>query len=181
VIRTFIGPAGSDAGKNPPFGTAKPLVIVGLDTDGLASATTIGMEAKDWPTLQVTPLEHIGTDLAGVKLTGHGLRQVIEYMGRGLAARLWWVYGLSPDTGAALVFCSGETGKVASVMASADTALAAPAAGGAVSTQAAGWRIVLRGNFPEVYDASDPSRNRAPQPAHEVVLSSSTGGVVSVR
>ena len=181
AIRTLIGPTGSDSGSNPPFGASKPLVIVGLNADKLVSATTINLSESDWSSLGVTPLTGIGTDLAGVKITGNGLRQVLEYMGRGLAARLWWVQGSSPTTGAVLIFFSGETGRVSSVIAAADTALTTATGTGEVTAEAAGGQIAVRGALGAAYSAADPTRNLVTGTATEVRLDQHTGEVVAVR
>jgi len=172
VLRSLIGATGSDGDKNPPFGAARPLVVVGLDPGGLVSATTIGMNEPNWPTLRVTALQDIGNALAGAKITGSNIRSVIEDMGCGLAPRVWDVFG-SPTTSAVLVFWSGETGKVSSVLATSDTALfEAPAA-------LSGGRVVVRGSFAGVYSAADPGRNLVSDSATQVTLDGRTGEVIA--
>jgi len=179
VLRTLVGSAGSDGGANPPFGAQRPLAIVGLDPDGLASATTIGMTTPRWPTLQVSALQNTGSGLAGAKITGSQILYVMEDAGRGLRPRVWTLSG-APDTGAVLVFFSGQTGKVASVLGSADVALAGAATAGEVGTaQVTGSQVVLRGPFAQVYSAADPTRNLAAQPVAQVTLDSHTGEVVA--
>jgi len=180
VFRTLIGAAASDGGENPPFGTQRPLAIVGLDPDGLASATTIGMTTPRWPTLQVSALQNIGSGLAGAKITGSSILYVLEDMGRGMRGRVWTLSS-TPETGAVLIFFSGETGKVASVLASADVALAGATAAGEVGTaQVTGSQVVLRGPFAQVYSAAGPARNLAARPVAQVTLDSHTGEVVAL-
>ena len=181
VARTLIGAAGTDGGENPPFGAHRPLAIVGLDPDGLASATTIGMTTPRWPTLQVSALPNIGSGLAGAKITGSQILYVMEDAGRGLRPQVWTLSG-SPDTGAVLVFFSGQTGKLASVLGSADVALAGATAAGEVGTaQASSSQVVLRGPFAQVYSAADPTRNLAAEPVAQVTLDSHTGEVVATQ
>jgi TolB protein len=173
AVRTLIGPSGSDGGSRPPFGSARPLAIVGLTADGLASATTIGLAQRNWSTLQVEALQSIGTDLAGVRIGGNNIRQVIEDMGRGMPARVWTVSG-SPTTGAALIFLSGETGRVTSVLAVGESTAD-------LRTQRTGERIAVRGAFIEAYSARDPARDLIPAVAREIVLDAHTGEVTTVR
>jgi dipeptidyl aminopeptidase/acylaminoacyl peptidase len=172
VVRSLIGAAGSDGGGNPPFGTARPLVIVGIE-DGVVSATTIALKETEWPSLKVAALQHIGTYLAGVEITGNNIRQVVEDVGRGLPARIWPVYG-APMTGGVLIFFSGDTGKVSSVLAGSDTALADTPA------QLSGGRVLVRGSFTEVYSAKDGGRNLVSGSTKQVALDSRTGEVVGV-
>jgi hypothetical protein len=75
------------------------------------------------------------------------------------------------------VFFSTSTGRITSVVASADKALAAENTLAACS----GGRVTLRGSFTAVYDRRDPQRNLASQPVHEVVLDGRTGKVLAVR
>jgi Tol biopolymer transport system component len=173
VVRSLIGAAGSDGGQNPPFGTNRPLAIVGLNADGLVSATTVWLNPSEWPSLKVAALKGIGSDLVGVEITGNNIRQVVEDMGRGLPTRIWQVYG-TPTTGAVLVFFSGATGKVSSIIAGSDTALADTPA------QLSGARVIVRGSFNEVYSAKDAGRNLVSGSAKQVALDSHTGEVIAV-
>ncbi|NPV48450.1 MAG: DUF5050 domain-containing protein [Armatimonadetes bacterium] len=177
VVRTLIGPNGSDGGFAPPFGAARPLVVVGLNADGLASAAALYLPETRWGSLAVSALNNIGADLAGLKVTGTDLRRIDEDMGRGVKRRQWVLTG-SPATGAALVFFSGETGKVASVLTVADANLASAQE---LTTQAAGGQVVLQGSFTQAYSAADPQRNLVTGTAQTVALDGRTGEVVSVR
>ncbi|MBM3498652.1 MAG: DUF5050 domain-containing protein [Armatimonadetes bacterium] len=173
VVRSLIGANLSDGGSNPPFGSERPLAIVGLTDEGMVSATTIGQAEVNWPSLAVARVEGIGSSLVGAKITGTSITRVIEDGGRGLPARLWSVQG-SPTTTAVLVLFSAKTGKVASVLVSSDTALAdAPAA-------LSGGRVIVSGSFAEVYSAADPSRNLASGPATQVTLDRRSGEVIAV-
>jgi hypothetical protein len=126
---------------------------------------------RNWSTLEVAALTNIGADLAGVKIVGNNIRQVIEDRGRGLPTRVWSVSG-TPTTGAVLIFFSGETGRVASVIAASDVSTADAA-------QVAG-RVLLRGTFTEVHGARDPRRNLATATAHEIALDARTAEVTAV-
>jgi hypothetical protein len=75
-----------------------------------------------------------------------------------------------------LVFWSGETGKVTSVIASSDTAL-----GSEDAAKLAGGRVVVTGNFAQVRSAEAPERNLAASPATRVELDGRTGEVVRVQ
>ena len=132
------------------------------------------MATADWPSLGVTALRNIGSDLVGVQVKGNNLRQITEDMGRGLPTRLWVIYG-SPTTGGALIFFDSATGKVSSVLAASDTVL------GKAPAQLAGGRVIVHGSFTEVYSATDPSRNLASGPATEVSLNSHRGEVTAVK
>ena len=92
-------------------------------------------------------------------------------MGRGLPPHTWNVRE-TPATGAVLVYFSSNTGKIVTVLASADEAIT----GG--DTVASGGRLVLRGEFTDVLTA--PDTNLATGETREVVLDSDTGEVVGV-
>jgi dipeptidyl aminopeptidase/acylaminoacyl peptidase len=179
LVRGLIGPAGSDGGSAPPFGTQRPLVIVGLNAEGLQSATTVDAPALDWASLTVSALSNIGTSLAGVAITGNSITSVIEDRGRAQTTRVWPVSG-TPATGAVLIFFSGETGKVSSVIASSDIVLASAGAGNPVNVQLAGGQVVLRGDFRQACSAADPRRNLVSGAAKQVTLDSRTGEVLAV-
>ena len=178
VVRTLIGPPGSDHGANPPFGAARPLVVVGVNADGLASAAALYLLEANWGTVKVSALNNICADLAGLKVTGTDLRRIDEDMGQGIPRRQWTLTG-APAAGAALVFFSGDSGKVASIIVSADTTLTTSAR--AMTTQAAGGQLVLQGSFTQAYSAPDPQRNLVMGVATRVALDSRTGEVVSVQ
>jgi len=113
-IRTFIGPKQSDSGADPPSGNERPLAVIGQTADGVVSATSIWTATNNWDGLQVAALNNLGSQLAGLKVTGTNLRQVVEDTGRGLPSLNWPIFD-TPATGAVLIFFSGETGRVASV------------------------------------------------------------------
>lgn len=175
--RTLIGPAGSDGGEDPPFGTRRPLAVAGTNADGLVSAATIGVDAVRWASIAVSALSNLGGELAGMKVTASKINNVQEDLGRGLSPRTWDLTD-RPKTGAALVLFSAATGKITSVIGSADTAL------DAVSTEPAveltGGRLVLRGRFTAVYDATGSGTDAVASTARRVVLDRSTGRVLAV-
>jgi Tol biopolymer transport system component len=174
--RTLIGPRGSDGGSDPPFGSQRPFAVVGMTGDGLASAATIGVPTGAWGSIRAASLDNLGGELAGLKITASRIDNVQEDLGRGLPPRTWDLTG-PPNTGAALVFLSPTTGRIASVVASADKALATDDA----LAERSGGQVTLRGSFTAVYDCRDPQRNLASQPVHEVVLDGRTGKVLAVR
>jgi hypothetical protein len=177
VVHTLVGLTGSDGGSNPPFGTQKPLVVVGLTDEGLAGAATVGTGASRWSSIRVAALRDLGSRLAGCKITASKLKNVQEDMGRGNPPRVWDFSG-APNVGAVLVFFSAATGRVSSVIPSSDTALTATQAAFA---QERDGQIVVRGDFPAVYSGDRPDINLASQPVAEVILNAETGTVVSMR
>ena len=174
VWRTLIGKEASDGGFDPPLGPgSRPCVIAGIQQGGMASTATVTMSRAHWGSLDVEALTGLGTGLAGAKLTGANIKNLKEDMGRGIPALVWNMRE-TPVTGAVLVFLNVDTGRIETVLALADEALAGDAAA------TASGRIVLRGEFTDVLTAADPSRNLATDSAREVVLDSDTGEVVGV-
>jgi len=178
VVHTLIGPAGSDGGSNPPFGAEKPLVVVGLTDDGLVGAATVGTGPHRWDSIKVAALKSLGSRVAGCRVTASKINDVQEDMGRGNRAKVWDFSGSTTNIGAVLVFFSAVTGKVTSVIASADTALDAA---DATMAQQRGGQIVVRGDFVAVYSAGDPRTNLAPRPVREVILDAATGAMESLQ
>jgi hypothetical protein len=174
--RSLIGPAGSDGGGEPPFGAQRPLAVVGMAGDGMVSAATIGAPVGAWGSIKAAALGDVGGELAGLQVTASRIDNVQEDRGRGLAPRTWDLSG-PPATGAVLIFFSAETGRIASVIASADTALAAD---GLLAAHSVG-RVTLRGTFTIARDGRDSQRNLVSGPAREVVLDGHTGTVLSAR
>ena len=171
VWRTVVGPGGADGDYDPPFGSARPCTIVGLRRAGMVSATTVTMSVPHWPSLGVEALTDIGTELTGVKLTGPNIKGIREDTGRGVPTQNWDVKE-TPATGAVLVFFDNETGKVDTVIASADKALSGR------DMVASGGRLALRGTFTDVLTA--PDTNLAMGSTREVVLDTMTGEVVEL-
>jgi len=169
--RALIGAPGSDGGDDPPFGAAKPMALVGLGPDGLVEAVSVGLGPAYWSTVKVAAMTDIGTHYAGMKITANRINTVQEDRGRGLAPRVWDVSG-TPRTGAVFVLLSGDSGKVSSVISSADQAL-----GGDGAAQVVGDYVVVRGEFPAVYS----DRISTGGPASEVTIDRTTGEVVEVR
>jgi Tol biopolymer transport system component len=174
--RTLIGPRGSDGGSDPPFGTQRPLAVVGMTGDGLVSAATVGIATGAWGSIRAAALGNLGGELVGLKITASRIDNVQEDLGRGLAPRTWDLRG-PPNTGAALVLLSTATGRITSVVASADKALATDD----TRAERSGGRVTLRGSFTAARDACDPQRNLAPEPVREVVLDARSGKVLAVR
>ncbi len=175
--RTLVGPAGSDGGENPPFGTQRPLAVAGVNADGLVSAATIGVDFARWGSIKVAALSNLGGELAGMKVVASKINNVQEDLGRGLSPRTWDLTGW-PKTGAALVLFSAEKGKVVSVVASADTAL--DTASTELTVELSGGRLILQGSFTAVYDATRTGTDALASAARRVVLDRSTGRVLAL-
>ena len=173
VWRTLIGKVASDGGYDPPLGAARPCAVVAMTDEGLVSTASVTMNRSQWGSLAVDALTGLGNKLAGLKATGPAIKAVKEDMGRGLPPHTWNVRE-TPATGAVLVYFSSNTGKIVTVLASADEAIT----GG--DMVANGGRLVVRGEFTDVLTAADPTRNLATGSMREVVLDSDTGEVVGV-
>lgn len=180
VARSLIGAPGSDGGEDPPFGSEKPLAVVGMTDRGLVSAATIGLGKPHWPSIRVTDLSNLGSRLAGVRVTATRINNVQQDQGPGLSPRLWDLQG-TPNTGAALIFFAAQTGRITSVIASADRALGDEGATGDGVARAAGGRIILRGAFVAAYNADEPSRDLIRTAVEEIALDADAGTVVAVK
>jgi len=179
VVRSLIGAAGSDEGSNPPFGTQKPLLVVGLtDADGLVSAATVDVPRDAWSSIVAAPFEHTGGSLVGMKITADSIRRLLEDMGPRQPVRSWNVAG-PPPGGALLVFFSATTGRVRTVLVTGDTSLAMPGACSPTTTQLAGGRLVVQAPIVQACDARDPGRSLLAAPTRQVVLDARTGQIVS--
>ncbi len=181
VRRTIIGAPGSDGSFDPPFGARRPLVIVGISSDGLASAATVATNSANWPGINVVPITDIGINLVGARITAGDLRAVQEDIGRGISPRAWNVRG-SPNPGAVLIFLDANDGHIASVLSVTDRPLATGAVDAVADVTASlqSGEVILRGSFAGAFDARDPSRNLIRGGASEVVLDGRTGEVVQV-
>lgn len=173
--RTLIGGFGADAGYDPPFGSRRPLAVVGLTEDGLVSAATIVVSLINWATVSAERLTDTGSQLAGLKILANGVKAVHEDTGRGLALRTFNIRS-EPNPGGALVFFSGKTGRITTVIALGDDA--ASTAGDAPAATLGGTHLTLRGSFTEAYDYRDPSRNLLGSEVREVLLDAETGEIV---
>jgi hypothetical protein len=79
-----------------------------------------------------------------------------------------------------LIFFSGETGKVATVIAVSETTFGT-LAGEEQLAHLEGHRVVLRGCFTAAYSAKDPARNLVRGgKAQQVILNARTGEVAAV-
>ena len=179
VKRCLIGAAGNDGGSDPPFGSERPLAVVGMTSDGLVSAATVQARRAHWAAMRVESLGDIGTDLAGLKILAREILNVQEDMGRGLPPKVWDVSGAT-DAGTVLAFLSGATGKITSVIAASDGAAGGPDLSGDVAATIVSSRVVLRGSFTAAFSTADPSRNLIAGEASEVTLDGRTGEVVAV-
>jgi dipeptidyl aminopeptidase/acylaminoacyl peptidase len=177
VVRTLIGPAGADSGYDPALGATRPFVLLGLNAKGLTCAVTVAAPAAAWRSLTASGLTNTGNQLVGVQVEASQLDGVLEDTGRGAAPRLWATTG-TPTTKSILILLAAATGKVTAVIGSGATAYATSA--GAPSPRLEGDSVVLDGRFGSVASAEEPGTNLAPNGAARVVLSASTGQVVSV-
>lgn len=177
--RTLIGSSGSDGGYTPPFGSYRHLVVVGMGDEGMVSAASLAYPS-DSTSVVPEPMDYGGTALTVLKLTGSPVYGIVEDDGRGRPTVFWDTVTSSMTSGAVLVFFSGKSGRIVSVIASVDTTAAS--AGGSVSpmAQTAGGRVVLTGAFTAAYDADDRDGNRVSGTASKIVLDESTGRILSV-
>lgn len=168
--RTLIGPLGSDDGFDPPLGEARPVAVVALTDLGIVGGCTVKVD-QPWDQVQAEKLTDTGSRLAGVKITGPPIRKLFEDMGQGRERREYMLTGAPPARGV-LVFFSGTSGRITTVIAIGDRALDAPAA------TTASDRLTLRGSFVEAYDYRNPSRNLLGPGVSEVLLDADTGEIV---
>jgi len=169
--RVLIGPPGSDWGGLDPVWSSAYAGVVAFDNDGYRNFVRIGIRAIDLGSLDVTPLMQTsqgGPDLVGVVVEATKIVNLREDAGRGYAPTVW---DLDPlDAGAALLYFSGWTGKLVSVLA-VDDSIYPSAAGAAADTlrqRVEGDRVIVEGQFRAVLDAE--GRNVAPDGATQVSL-----------
>jgi hypothetical protein len=177
VVRSLIGAAGSDGGSDPPFGTSRPLVIVGLRASGLVEAATISLPTIHWGTVTATGIDDTGYELAGVQIEAARIDGVQEDVGRGILPR-YWNTSSGLITKSAAVFFSTTTGRISTIMATTISASSA-SADEAPRARVEGDRVLVTGPFAAVWTA--PDTNVAPNGASEVELDATTGEVVAVR
>ncbi|MBM3500470.1 MAG: DUF5050 domain-containing protein [Armatimonadetes bacterium] len=171
--RQLIGAPASDGGSDPPFGTPRPLAIVGMGRDGLVGAMTITADEAVWPTVNLQPMSDLGPQLAGARITAGAIGNVLEDRGRGLPPQEWTLSS-QPAVGAVLVFFRADTGRIATLIAVSDQALSAP-------PQRDSGRIVLQGGFGPVLTADDGGARTVAPSASRVELDAQTGVVLSSR
>jgi len=173
VKRVLVGPADNPDEQNPPFGSGTPLVVCAIGADGLVAATAVDMDEVDWPTLDVAPVQ----GLVGMRIEGEGINALLEDQGWGSPARRWEVPS-APSPGGYVVVFSEITGRIASVVVVNNPGGVVDSAGNA---ERVGGRVVLRGAFPALYAAGDPSRNLLTAPARELALAARSGEVLAVK
>jgi hypothetical protein len=178
VMRTLIGARGTDGGGNPPFGASRPIAMASLGPEGLVSSASMFVPTAAQASIQAAALKNVSTELAGLKVTASQVGNVLEDRGRGLSPRVWSVAG-SPRAGAVLILFSVDTGKITTVLVTADQALAE--SDGATTLARQGNQAVVSGRVLAALDARDPSRNLAPEGATEALIDSGTGRIISVR
>ena len=154
--RVLIGPPGSDWGGTDPVWDSAYAGIAVSDTSGYLNFVRIGIRPHHADTLRVSPLVQPAqpADLpVGVVLEAAEIINLREDAGRGLPPTVW---DLDPaDPGAVVIYFSGITGKLTSVIVLRDSAYPAAAGGAArVAQRAAGDHLVLDGDFAAVFDAS---------------------------
>ncbi len=174
-VRALIGPVHSDGGSEPPFGSARPLAILGLSANGLVEAATVDVLATLWSSASMEGLESTGAALAGVRIEATQIDAVREDRGRGVPPRVWSTP--SPTgTRLATVFFNVGSGRITTVLASSSTAITA--ASRAVASRPDG-SLVVTGPFDGVW-GEDPGRNLAPEGAARVALDADTGAVLGI-
>jgi WD40 repeat protein len=177
VARSLIGSAGSDGGADPPFGTSRPLVIVGMDYDGLAEAVSVSIPEIHWGTVSASGLDGTGMYLSAVQIEAARVDGVQEDVGRGVAPR-YWNTSSGLITKSVVVFFSTMTGRITSIFATTVAASAAEATP-TPTVRLEGDRVVVSGPFDAVWTA--PGENATPSGAREVEVDASTGEVLAVR
>lgn len=183
VARSFIGAVGSDGGGNPPFGTSRPFVLVGMtepamNGTGLGAALSISLPSIHWGTVSAQGLQGTGMYLSGIQIEAARIDGVEEDLGRGVRPR-YWNTSSGLITKSVVVFLSSSTGQISSIMTTTVSAAAAAEASSAPVARIEGDRLVVTGAFDAVWTA--PGQNLAPGGARTVELSARTGEVLRTR
>ncbi len=173
TLRCLVGSTRSDGGSEPPFGSARPLAIVGVSPDGLVEAVTVDVLSSMWSSISMVALENTGSSLAGVEIEATQIDAVREDVGRGVSPRVWSTPGRTATRSAIVIF-NATTGRITSVLASA---VASGAATRAVTSEAG--TLVIAGPSDAVWGA-DPDQNLAPAGAARVALDARTGTVLEI-
>lgn len=171
TARVLVGPAGADGGANPPLGTQVPLAVVSLAAGKLARAATVVVPAASWSTVRAAQLNVGGSAVVALDVSAASVTAVKEDAGRGIDPRVWSLSGTS-TVGQVTIIFSAEDGTIATVLASADSALAAVSASTAE-------RLVIRGDYVAAYDGAAPQTNRLTKRTREVELDARTGRLVT--
>ncbi len=178
--RVLIGPAGADWGGLDPIWTSAYAGIAAHSDTGYLNFVRIGVPTAALGSLEITPLTHtamISMDdpPVGVLVEAGRIVNLRQDAGRGCQPTVWDLDPLDP--GAALLYFSSRTGKLASVVCVDETGYssAAGARAAAVTERSDGDRLVLQGRFSAVFDASG---NRIAGAASSVTIAAD--GVVAV-
>ncbi|HQK92350.1 MAG TPA: hypothetical protein PLD23_02535 [Armatimonadota bacterium] len=176
AVRSLIGPAGSDWGASPPFGTGQGLMILGLSESGLAEAVGLDIPSAYWSGIAASGVPNTGSRLVGALVEAAQIDGVREDAGPGTRP-IYWSTASSPVTTSVLMLFSASTGKVVTVLPSTTKALAAAAGVPRVTARVDGGRVILRGAFGSVLTAGGTA-DMAPQGAQRVELDAGTGEVL---
>ncbi len=176
VVRSLIGGVHSDGGSEPPFGTARPLVILGLTSDGLVEAATVDVLTTMWSNVSMQGLANTGIVLTGVVIEAPQIDAVREDRGRGIAPRVWSTPSPTGTRLATVIF-NAQTGRISTVLASSTATITAAAR---AATRTEEGSLVLEGPFDAAW-GEDPDRNLAPVGAARVVLDAETGRILEIQ
>lgn len=152
VERVLIGSPGTDWGGLDPIWSSAYAGVVAFDHNGYVNFVRIGVEPADASSIEVTPLDGPGFEMAGVVVEADEIANVRQDAGRSLEPTVWQ---FDPGTGAIVMYFNGA-GRLASVLAVEDSAYpSAAGAGPAAVTQCLdAGAVAVEGAFAAVYDAA---------------------------
>lgn len=169
--RVLIGPPGSDWGGMDPIWADAPAGIVAFGPEGYVNFVRIGVRAADTDTLEVTPLEDAGWQLAGAVIEAAEIVNLKEDAGRGVEPTTWYLDPLNP--GAVAVYFNVYTGNIVSVLPVRDAAYPSgvgPA--GLIRQRVEGGQLLIEGSFSAVFDGAG---HRVADAASAVTISADGG------
>jgi len=144
----------------------------------LTGAATITVDAAQAATVAAAVLPDIGPGLAGLQVTATAIKGVAQDNGQGRPPDNWDL--TASPAGAVLLYFDGRSGRIASVVALADVALAA-AGLAPVTTATSQGQIAVRGEIVAAYDAGAPAQNHVRGRAAQVLLDRRTGRILHVQ
>ncbi len=151
VERVLIGGPGTDWGGLDPVWSDAYAGVVAFDPNGYMNFVRIGVTPADAGSLEVTPLDGPGYQMAGVVVEADEIANVRQDAGRGVEPSVWQ---FDPGTGAIVMYFNAITGRLASVLALEDAAY--PSAAGEhdpVTQRLDADALKVDGAFAAVFDA----------------------------
>jgi len=175
VERVLIGSPGTDWGGLDPIWSSAYAGVVAFDPNGYVNFVRIGVEPADASSIEVTPLDGPGFQMAGVVVAADEIANVRQDGGRSIEPTVWQ---FDPGTGAIVMYFNG-TGRLASVLAVEDSAYPSGADAGpaAVTQRLDAGALAVDGAFAAVYDAEG---NRVGADASSVRIDAD-GGITVLR